>query len=245
MKHVEHLKNFSVVELRRYTTKPGERQHFARYFESFFPEAFEQLGAIIFGSFLERQDQFTFTWLRGFHDLDDQAIVNSAFYYGPLWKEHKSTINDLLVDSDNVLLLRPLNAERETAVLPAVDPLREPAGAQGVVVLQIFAVQPHGVAAFAERAEPTFASYRAVGVREVAVLVTLDAKNNFPQLPIRTDGPYLVWVGVLKDDQALQHQLEPLAECSLPTLTATGLLRGEPELVILDPTSRSRLRWLP
>jgi hypothetical protein len=29
------------------------------------------------------------------------------------------------------------------------------------------------------------------------------------------------------------------------TLAATGMLRGEPELVLLDPTERSRLRWLP
>jgi hypothetical protein len=36
-----------------------------------------------------------------------------------------------------------------------------------------------------------------------------------------------------------------LAERGLRSLSATGLIRGTPELVVLDPTRRSRLRWLP
>src|SRR5258705_11843791 len=67
METVEHLKDFQIIEFRRYTTKPGERQHFAEYFDSFFPEAFEQLGAIAFGEFSERNKPDGFTWLRGFH----------------------------------------------------------------------------------------------------------------------------------------------------------------------------------
>lgn len=245
MELVEHLKNFSVIELRRYTVRPGERQNFARYFESFFPEVFEQLGAIIFGSFFERNGESAFTWLRGFHTLADRAIVSSTFYYGPVWKEHKATVNDMLLDSDNVLLLQPLNTEREVTVLPAVDPIREPDGGRGVVLLQIFPVQANSVSVFAEKAETFFERYRSAGAREAGVLITLDASNNFPQLPIRTDGPYLVWVGILEDERTLKHQLMPLAQQSLPSLMASGLLRGEPELVVLDPTHRSRLRWLP
>ena len=117
--------------------------------------------------------------------------------------------------------------------------------ARGIVVAFICSIKADSVEAFAKQAESTFASYRAAGAREAGVLVTLDATNNFPQLPIRTDGPYLVWLGILKDNQALQQQLAPAVERSIPSLTATGLLRGMPELVILDPTPRSRLRWLP
>lgn len=243
MERVKHLKDFSVVELRRYTIKDGEREHFAQYFESYFPEAFEQLGAIAFGSFYERKNQSMFMWLRGFHAIEDRAIVNGMFYYGPVWKEHKSTLNDLIVDSDNVLLLTPLSPERGITVLPAVDPVEEKNGAQGVVVVQIFAVKANSVDAFAQQVETTFASYRAAGVREAGVLTTLDVKNNFPQLPVRTDGPYLVWLGIAKDNQVLEKQFRPVVERSLQSVTATGLLRGTPELVILDPTRRSRLRW--
>lgn len=243
MDHVKHLTDFHLIEFRRYTIKEGEREHFAAYFESYFPEAFQQMGAIAFGQFFERRNPVAFTWLRGFKNTDARAIINAGFYYGPLWKEHSSTMNNLMVDSDNVLLLRPLTPERGIPVLPSVDPVKEGKGAQGVVVAEIFAVKPESVDTFAQRAEATFASYRAVDAREAGVLVTLDVPNNFPQLPVRTDGPYLVWLGIVRDNQTLEAKFAPLAERSVESLSATGLLRGTPELVILDPTRRSRLRW--
>ena len=245
MEHIKHLNDFQVLEFRRYTIKKGERQHFAQYFESYFPEAFEQLGALACGQFFQRNNPSGFTWIRGFHNIDARATVNAAFYYGPLWKEHKSTMNDILTDSDNVLLLRPVSPERGVTILPAVDPVTEERGAQGIVVAQIFAVKADSVESFAKQAEATFTGYRAAGVREAGVLVTLDVSNNFPQLPVRTDGPYLVWLGILKDSQLLETRFNPLAERSLQALSATGLLRGTPELLVLDPTRRSRLRWLP
>ena len=244
MDHVKHLRDFQVIEFRRYTVKAGEREHFARYFESYFPEAFQQLGAMAFGQFFERKNPIGFTWIRGFKNMDARAIVNAEFYYGPLWREHAFTMNGLMVDSNNVLLLRPLSPERGITVLPAVDPVTEAEGAQGVVIAQIFAVKANSVDVFAQQAEATFSGYRAAGVREAGVLVTLDVPNNFPQLPVRTDGPYLVWLGIMKDNQTLENRFIPLAERSLQSLSTTGLLRGAPELVILDPTSRSRLRWI-
>ncbi len=43
----------------------------------------------------------------------------------------------------------------------------------------------------------------------------------------------------------LDNAFTPVAEHSLQSLLATGLLGGTPELVVLEPTHRSRLRWLP
>jgi hypothetical protein len=241
---VEHLKDFDVIEFRRYDLKEGARENFARYFEAFFPEAFQQLGAMPFGQFFERKYPMRFTWVRGFKSMDARAIANSEFYFGPLWKEHRRTMNSLMVDVSNVLLLRPLNSKRALTVLPAVDPVTEPNGAQGVVIAQIFAVKADSVDAFAQQAETTFAGYRAAGAREAGILVTLDVPNNFPQLPVRTDGPYLVWLGILKDNRTLDSKLNPLVQRSLQSLSATNLLRSPPEVVVLEPTHRSRLRWL-
>lgn len=245
MKQIEHLGAFPVIEFRRYTVKEEQRGQFARYFESYFPEAVEQLGSLILGHFLDRTDSSGFTWIRGFHDIAARASVNEAFYGGPLWKEHSATMNDRLIDHTNVLLLRPLRPERGITVLPAVDAVGEAKGATGVVVAQIFAVNPGSVDAFAELAEASFAGYRAAGAREAGVLVTLDVPNNFPRLPFRTDGPYLVWLGILKDDAALKTRLEPLLQRSQAAFSGSGLLRAAPELLVLDPASRSRLRWLP
>jgi len=244
MKSVKHLNDFQVIEFRRYTIREGERQHFAQYFESYFPEAFEQLGALAVGHFFERKNPLGFTWIRAFHSMDDRAKISANFYYGPLWREHAITMNKLMVDSDNVLLLRPLRPERGVTILPAVDPVTEPNGAQGVVVAEIFAIKANAIDEFSRAAETTLAGYRNAGVREAGMLVTLDAQNNFPQLPIRTDGPYLVWLGIASDDKKLETGFSPLAERSSKALFATGLLRAAPEIVILDPARRSRLRWM-
>jgi hypothetical protein len=243
--HDSRLHDFQAIELRRYTTKSGERKHFAQYFDTYFPEAFQQLGVIVAGSFFERKNSNGFTWIRGFHTIDERAKENAAFYYGSVWNEHRNTLNDILPDSDNVVLLRPLNPDRGVAILPAVDPVNEPNGAQGVIVAQLFAVKPGSVDGFAAAAEATFIKYRDAGAREAGVLVTLDVRNNFPQLPIRTDGPYLVWLGILRDNQTLEKEFTPVVEGSLESLNSTGLLRSTPEFIVLDPTPRSRLRWLP
>lgn len=245
MNSLSPLDDFQVIELRRYTIRDGQRENFARYFESWFPETFQQLGAIAFGEGLERDNATWFTWLRGFRDMDARATVNANFYYGPVWKEHRSTLNGLMTDSDNVLLLQPLNPDRALRVLPAVDVVEERNGAQGIVVMQLFPFREGAVEAFAKQAEEIFSRYRSAGVREAGVLVTLDAPNNFPQLPVRTDGPWLAWIGIVEDDAKLEAQFRPLVQDALPSLEAGGLLRGEPELVIMDPAPRSRLRWLP
>jgi hypothetical protein len=235
--------DFQVIEFRRYTVRDGEREHFSTYFESYFPEAFQQLGAIAFGDFTEPQHPEHFTWMRGFHDMDERAKVNSAFYFGPVWKEHKATLNGLMTDSDNVLLLRPLRPDTQVPVLPAVDPVKEPQGAKGIVVAQIFRVNAAQVEAVAASAEAGFAKYKAAGAREAGLLVTLDAPNNFPQLPVRSDGPFLVWIGIVPDEQVLQ-KLTAVAEETAQRVQKLGILQAAPELVVLRPNSRSRLRWI-
>ena len=99
--------------------------------------------------------------------------------------------------------------------LAAVDPVREANTSRGVVIAHIVPLTDGAI----EAVERAYARYECAGV-----LVTLDAPNNFPQLPVRTDGPWLVWLGVFEDASAF----EPM--------------EGG-EVVVLMPTRRSRLRW--
>jgi hypothetical protein len=243
MESVKHLQDNQVIEFRRYVTKDAERAHFVKYFDAYFPEAFEQLGAMVFGQFTERGNPNHFTWLRGFKDLSTRPIIESAFYYGPVWKEHRIKVNAILPDSDNVMLMRPMHPERGVLVLPAVDPVTEENGAQGIVVAQIFSVKKGSEDTFAKQAEQAFAAYDVAGVRTAGVLVSLYVPNNFPQLPIRGDGPFLVWLGVIRDDAALT-QLAHRMTSAEHALATGGLLRNAPERLVMDPTPRSRLRWL-
>jgi hypothetical protein len=236
------VSQYTVIELRRYTIKPGARATFARYFETWFPEAFQQLGAIAFGHFCEREQTNRFTWLRGFRDMNERLTVNQAFYFGPVWAEHKPAVNGLIVDSDDVLLLCPARTDSGVRAMCAVDPVNEPQGAQGIAVAQVFKVRAEMRDAFLLKAEAAFATYRDQGVIEAGVLKTLDVPNNFPQHPIRADGTYLVWLGLLREQRMLDA-LRPAFDAAAESLAGSGMLDGATELVILDPCRRSRLRW--
>lgn len=234
---------YPVIELRRYTLVDGAASHFSRSFETWFPEAFQQLGALVLGHFFERGEVERFTWLRGYPDMAARAAVNTAFYDGPVWQEHKATLNQWILDSDNVLLLRPLHAGSAIPAIPSVDPVTEPGGANGIAVLQIFPVREGALDACAQAADPWFASYQGRGVTEAGILATLDEANNFPRHPIRTDGTFLVWMGVLRDQQALDA-LQPAFDAGAAAMLRSGLLTDAPELLVLDPGQRSRLRWM-
>ena len=229
-----------VIEFRRYTIVDGERENFALYFETYFPEAFQQLGAIAVGQFFERDRPDAFTWIRAFPNTDVRATANAGFYYGPVWKEHRTTLNARMLDFSNVMLLRTIRPESGITILPAVDPVRERNSARGVAFAHIFAVKSEGLDTFTRHAKAAFASYATPEIREAAVLTSLDGPNNFPQHPVRTDGPFVVWIGIARNDEVVR----PLADRVSKSLAATRMLREEPELVILDPTSRSRLRWI-
>lgn len=234
---------FHVVELRRYTTTPGQREKFARYFDAWFPEAFQQVGALAVGQFLEQDKGDGFTWMRAFQSMEDFAIAKSSFYYGPVWQEHKTTLNNLLVDNDNVLLLTPLGPDG-IAVLPAMDPVFETKPNRGLVIAQLIKAKPEALSEVTRLATAAFEKYRAAGARQAALLVTLKSNNTFPQHVIRTDGPFLVWVGVIPEDASIKNRIVAQMAQEARELTATSMLQESPETIVLTPTPRSRLRWL-
>jgi hypothetical protein len=82
------------------------------------------------------------------------------------------------------------------------------------------------------------------GAREAGVLMTLDEPNHFPALPVRTDGPFVAWLGIFPDDQSVERQFHPVVAQMASSLMTTGYLQHAPEIIALTPTSRSRLRWL-
>jgi len=234
---------YPVIELRRYTLVDGAAAPFSRCFETWFPEAFQQAGAVALGHFTERGSGDRFTWLRAFPDMAARLAANTAFYDGPVWREHKAALNGWIVDSDNVLLLRPLYAGAAIPLLPSVDPVGEPQGARGLAVAQLLQAAPGQADACARAAERWFDSYRGEGLVEAGVLATLDVANNFPRHPVRSDGHWLVWLGILRDDAALAA-LQPMLEHASLALAGAGLLASPAEVVVLDPGQRSRLRWM-
>lgn len=158
-----------VVELRRYTLKPGARETLVELFDRELVESQEALGMSILGTFRDLEDPDQFVWIRGFDDLASRAPALQAFYSGPVWKEHSAAANATMVDVDNVLLLRPadegLHIEHDPGRRPSVGaPERE-----GLLTLTI---SPAGT---------------AVDGDLLAAFVTEHGLNEFPALTVRED----------------------------------------------------------
>jgi hypothetical protein len=163
-----------IVELRRYTLREGRRDELIDLFDREFVESQEELGMAVRGQFrdLDRPDQFV--WLRGFADMPSRRTGLTAFYSGPVWKEHGPQANATMLDSDDVLLLR------EVVAVPAFD--RGGADLESVLYATIW----YWDGPFPEP------GHRPADT--LAVLRTEYSTNDFPGLPVREGEHALVWL---------------------------------------------------
>jgi NIPSNAP len=231
-----------IVELRQYTLHPGTRDVLIDLFDQEFIESQEALGMTVLGQFRDVDDPDRFVWLRGFRDMPARAKGLSAFYGGPVWQGHREVANATMIDSDNVLLLRP--AGPEAGFLPGMQP-RPPAGTSGdgtgLVIATIYSLHaPAGNEAVDHFSRVVRPALIAAGATILAFFVTDGRPNNFPALPVRENENVLVWLtGFADATNALQWSadhsaLEPWE------LNAPGL-QGPPQRLRLTPTARSGL----
>jgi hypothetical protein len=161
-----------IVELRQYALRPGQRDVLIELFDRALAEGQEAVGIRMIGWFRDLDDPNNFVWLRAFSDMAARAQALGAFYGGPVWAEHRNDANATMIDSDNVLLLRPAGG--------SVDALRN----RQELVASIHAFPAPVDDAEVERLEREHGS-------AWAVFVTEESPNNFPALPVR-EGEHLV-----------------------------------------------------
>ncbi len=237
----------AVLELRQYTLKSGQRDVLIDLFEREFIEAQEALGIDIVGTFrdLDRPDRFV--WIRGFADMPSRARALPAFYFGPVWQAHRDAANATMVDSDNVLLLRPADADAGFAT-PASP--RAPIGTterpSSRVLATIYSFPKQPSAEFVHFFDAEIAPVLAeAGAPPIARLETETAENNFPRLPVRAGDHVFIWFARFDSADALATFDARLA-ASVPwkdlSHKIATRLKSPPERLVLEPTARSRLR---
>jgi quinol monooxygenase YgiN len=227
----------TVLELRQYKIVPGRRDEMIAVFERWFVESQEAEGMRLVGQFRDLDDPNRFTWIRSFPDMAVREQALNAFYFGPVWQAHRDEANPLLLDNDNVLLLKPLKPELALAEPDAPAPNGElPAGLVVATILYLWKDPAEGLGqAFAKRIAP---SLTAAGLPVLGAYVPETSENTFPRLPVRQHEKVLVWFTRVGDQAAWDD--------------ARGRLADDPELadaqerpsqvLRLDPTPRSRLR---
>lgn len=202
----------AVLELRRYTLHPGQRDVLVDVFDRWFVTGQEAAGMRIVGQFCDVAAPDQFVWLRGFPTMEQRTAALQSFYGGPVWAQHQDVANATMIDWTDVLLLQPL------APATALGPeLPCTSGRVGLAVLPL--------------PGPLAAAARSVVVQKVAddpsivgAYVSLHAVNGFPALPVR-DAEVLVLC--FDGPAALAPEVEALGD-------------GEAQLVELIPTAGSR-----
>ena len=237
-----------VLELRQYTLHPGKRDVLVELFEREFIESQEAEGMRLVGQFRDAERPERFVWLRGFRDMASRERALRAFYGGPVWKAHRSEANATMVDSSDVLLLRPLT---EATGFPPAHAPRPPVGTRerpaSLVVATVLLLQ-HPVDAeltqlYLQQVVPALT---AAGAVPVAALQTEDAKNTFPALPVREGEHALVWLCRFESPEAYRAFQERLAHSAawrthvLPALQPR--LTKPLQTLQLEPAARSLLR---
>ncbi len=102
--------NIKVIELRNYLIRQGRRDEFIDLFEENFTRSQNILGGYTLGQYRVKGADDNFFWIRGFKDMPARyKFLNDFYYDSPSWKQHKSQANSMLLNNDNVYLLKPLN----------------------------------------------------------------------------------------------------------------------------------------
>ena len=185
----------SILELRQYTLRAGQRDILIDLFERQLIEPQEAAGAVVVGQFrdLERPDRFV--WLRAFPTMAARKAALEAFYGGPVWKAYRSAANATMIDSDNVLLLRSVGSEWPLQ-LPPRPPNESTIAARSIVVASIYTRSAAVDDRFLQQFEQVSAS-----TQPLATFQTEYAENDYPALPVRTGEHVFVTLSRFEDGE--------------------------------------------
>ncbi len=232
-----------IVELRQYTLHPGQRDVLIDLFDREFVETQEAEGMRVIGQFRDLDNPNRFVWLRGFADMPGRARSLGAFYGGPTWKAHAKAANATMIDSDNVLLLRPA---RPASGL-SVGKLQRPApGSTDVpktlVVATIYYFDaPPGTDVLDSFERDVLPVFQAAGSSTIGWFVTESSPNTFSALPVREGEHVMVLFSTFEDMAAYERYLAVLGRSDGAVQAFSRRLSRPPETHRLSPTARSLL----
>ncbi|HEX3326320.1 MAG TPA: hypothetical protein VHV50_04935 [Actinomycetota bacterium] len=220
-------RTFGLVEFRNYRIREGRASEFARYFDGQgFPEALQKCGVAVLGQFEVVDHPDRFVWIRAFERGSERGPSLDAFYSSQFWKSRRFETNQLLLEYDNVFLLRP-----DPSWLGANRTERTPAAQDDRVVLAVI-LYLSAIDELTPQQSDILDSLIAMDpTRELARLVSAEVDNDYPRLPLREE-PVFVWlVSVPGPEQARTLEKRVVRE-----------LGDHVEVMMLRPTANSLLR---
>lgn len=242
------MTSHTVFELRRYRLRPGHREALIGLFDREFVEPQEALGMHIAGEFRDLDDPDAFVWVRSFETMESRTEALATFYSSPIWKQHGPAANVTMLNSDNVLLLKPTGD-----VLPFAHNLErqresERPEARGLIVVNTCSLAPGTEEDFSRFfGEAALPILRDAGARIDATFVTERSANGFPRLPVREGETVFVWFECHREVESAERYQEQLRQNVRWTDDVLPRMDGQcwrrMEVARLAPTSRSLCAW--
>jgi len=222
-----------IVELRQYTLHAGGRDVLIDLFDSELVEPQEQLGMKVIGQFRDLENADRFVWLRGFQNMPERAQSLGEFYGGPVWQAHREAANATMIDSHDVLLLRPARPDsafrHDGLARSSSEALVRGFVAATVVHLETVADETEVVSDFEREIAPTVGEG---GGSILGYFVTEASENTFPSLPVREGEQVFVWFTGFADRESLERA---------STAAQPPGLKGVAQVLRLAPTPQSFL----
>ena len=201
----QNNQNINVLELRNYLLKPNMADEFNSYFNKHFVKPMTELSGYTLGQFQIKGVNDRFVWLRGFTDMSTRVKFLNDFYINSLsWKEFGSGANAMMINSDNVYLLRPLTKGKNAAEQSETINSNFLQTDKGITVIDFYICN----STLDKTIDLFNTSYlpflKTLNIEDISLWVSEMTENDFPRLPVFQDKNLLVTISNYKNEKEYQ-----------------------------------------
>ena len=201
----QNNQNIKVLELRNYLLKPNMADEFSSYFNKHFVKPMTELSGYTLGQFQIKGVNDRFVWLRGFTDMSIRVKFLNDFYINSLsWKEFGSGANAMMINSDNVYLLRPLTKGKNAAEQSETINSNFLQTHKDITVIDFYICN----STLDKTIDLFNTSYlpflKTLNIEDISLWVSEMTENDFPRLPVFQDKNLLVTISNYKNEKEYQ-----------------------------------------
>ncbi|MFH7010676.1 hypothetical protein ACHRV5_02325 [Flavobacterium sp. FlaQc-52] len=209
MKHTqqENDKQITVLELRNYLLKPNKLNDFEEYFNNHFVTPMAELDGFTLGQFKINNVNDRFVWLRGFTDMKTRVnFLNDFYINSPTWKNFGQGANAMMLNSDHVHLLKPLE---KSTTLDFLD-INE-----GIVLIDFY-ICNSTLNKVIDLFKTTYIPFlKSLNISDLSLWVSEMQENDFPRLPVFQDKNLLVTITKYKDFAEYEKKQKLITEMNI------------------------------
>lgn len=225
-----NIENIKVLELRNYLLKPNLADTFSHYFHSKFVAPMNELGGYTLGEFKINEIDDRFVWFRGFEDMKTRVkFLNDFYIKSPTWKEYGKGANEMMINSDNVYLLKPLHKNNTLKTDKAFT----------VIDFYICNSTIDNVIELFDTAYIPF--LKTINIEDITLWVSEMTENDFPRLPVFQDKNLLVSITHFTDEN--EYKAKQKVIDNMPTdlkKSIQELVTTQNKWMLLNPNKENK-----